>query len=274
MTLTQESSERTWRGITSLSPSTRQFVHQQLQDLPMDRRFQGALCWMLSLLAIVTLWIWNWQLFLATGIGISVMVLVYLAHDWNWQAPLFMLRQFLNGPHRQLILAVSSGCLATLTAYIAASVWTNSQSGWVAAGAILQGLVTIGILFLLLWNLLQHQVNSDRKLFTCLLADLTAVDPLKRLIAVRQLSHLAIDPACQPNDRVTITDSFRLLLERESEVVVQDAVWEGLQGVGDRCKLYPRFADRSPDRRQKTVSSSKRSRRRSPALSYRHCPED
>jgi len=49
------------------------------------------------------------------------------------------IRRFLNGSNRQLTLAAVSGGIATLSTYMAASIWID-YSPWIAAGAILQGL--------------------------------------------------------------------------------------------------------------------------------------
>ena len=274
MNLSQHSSLRRWRGMSPLLFSAQRCIQKTLKQLP-TIQLQGKLSWLLALIAIAAMWMWNWQLFLSTGVGISAMVVAYLARDWHWQTHLSNIRQFLAGPHQHIIVAVSSGGVATLSTYIATSVWLNSSSNWVATGTILQGLGTISILFLLLWNLRQTQVTSDQTLFNAMLTDLTAADPLKRLIAVRQLNRLVTNNRFQQSDRVTLTESFRLLLDREAETAVQDAVWEGLQILStDRTLNRNRFAERPLVQHRSIAATHKRCRKRSAAIPYQRSSDN
>jgi len=65
---------------------------------------------------------------------------------------------FLNG---QSPVAAVSGGIATLSTYMAASIWIDSDSPWIAAGAILQGLGTLATLILLVWQIISWQASRE-----------------------------------------------------------------------------------------------------------------
>jgi hypothetical protein len=196
-------------------------------------RFREPGGWLFGLTVVVAMLLCNWRLFLATGVGVFVLMLVYLMQEWDWQVNLSDLRRFLSGSNRQLTLAVGSGGVATLSTYIAVSIWIDSDSSWIAAGAILQGFGTLATLLLLVWQIINRQANRDEAKLNAMLADLTDVDPLKRLIAVRQLIQWGTDSQLERHTRRHLADYFCLMLNREQETVVRDAVLEGLQVFGN-----------------------------------------
>jgi len=184
----------------------------------------------ISLLAIViAMLLWNWKLLLALVVGISVMLFTYSLQRWKWQLRWSEIQKLINGPNRQLILAVSSGGIATFSTYMAAAIWVDSHSPWIAAGAIVQGLGTLLTLVLLLWQIVSRYTNQEADLFEKLLLNLTEQDPLKRLIAVRQLtkfiSRQSVDPALQQE----VAQCLQLLLTKEEETIIRDAAFESLQ---------------------------------------------
>jgi len=196
-------------------------------------RLKGPGGWLLSLTVVVAMLFWNWKLLLATSAGILVMLLVYLMQEWDWQVHWSDLRRFLNGSNRQLALAVGSGGMAALSTYMAASIWVESDSPWIAAGAILQGLGTLITLILLVWQIVSRQASRNETKLNGMLTNLTDSDPLKRLIAVRQLTHWGGETQLDPAQRRQIADYFYLMLNREQETVVRDAVLDGLQALGN-----------------------------------------
>jgi hypothetical protein len=190
---------------------------------------------MLALTVVVAMLLWNWQLLLATGTGVLVMLLVYLMHDWDWQVHLSSLRQFFSGSNRELelSLAIGSGGIAAFSTYLAISIWADSNSPWIAAGAILQGFGTLATLILLVWQIINRAANRDEANLNRIVTELTHADPLKRLIAVRQLTRLMEKQRLEPSQRRTVTECFRLMLSQEQEPVVRDAVFGGLQVLED-----------------------------------------
>jgi hypothetical protein len=196
-------------------------------------RFRGPGGWLLSLTVVVAMLFWNWKLLLATSAGILVMVLVYLMQEWDWQVHWSGIRRFLNSSNRQLALAVGGGGVAAFSTYMAASIWVESDSPWMAVGAIFQGLGTLMALVLLIWQIVSRQASREEARLNGMLMNLTDSDPLKRLIAVRQLTHWGTETWLEPSHRRQIADYFCLMLNRESETTVRDAVLEGLQSLGN-----------------------------------------
>lgn len=203
-------------------------------------RFRGPGGWLLGLTALAALLLWNWKLLVATGTGVLVMLGVY-AVLWNWNAIQSELRQFFRGANSHLATAAGTGSVAILSTYMAETIWEHSENHWIAAGAILQGLGTMAILVLLAAQMISGQGRRDEASFNALVTDLTDADPLKRLIAVRQLTGLAASHRLDRTDLNATLDCFRLMLGRESEPLVRDAILNGLQAL-DTSKQLPQGA--------------------------------
>ncbi len=194
-------------------------------------RFKGREGWLFALAGIVALWMWNGKLLMATSTGVLVMLAVYSLQARKWQRLRSQLSHVLSGSNRQMTLAVSSGGFATLSTYIAVSLWMESENHWLATAAILQGLGTMATLSLLVWHVCNRQSSRDERHFDNLVADLTHADSLKRLIAVRQLTRLAIAERSDGSQQRAALDYFRLMLSREAEPLVRDALLDGLQAL-------------------------------------------
>ncbi len=198
-------------------------------------------------LAVVTLaavwgW-WNSQLLFSTGLGIAAMMLVYRGQSRDWQLVRSNLEQFWDGPNRRFVLAVGTGGMATLGAYMSLAIWADSSSHWMALSVILQNLGTIAIAGLLLRQALSLGSSKDEATLDRILADLTDADPVKRLIAVRQMTDLVnnggfdhpssvTSSLAEPSKRIArarAAECFRLMLSREPEALVRNALIEGLQ---------------------------------------------
>lgn len=182
------------------------------------------------LTVIVAMLMWNWKLLLATGVGVGIMVLVYSMQYWRFSLRWSDLQRWLNGPNRQLTLAVASGVIATLTTYMAATVWSDSDSAWLAAGSILQGLGTLLTIILLVWQIVNFYTQQQESKFDELLVKLTHTDPLERLIAVRQVSKLVTRDRIDSMQQTTM-QCLQLLLLRETETVIREAVLDSLQAL-------------------------------------------
>lgn len=191
--------------------------------------------WLLGLTVAFALMFWNWKLVLATIVGMLVMWLVYRLQFCNWQSYWSNLRRLFGGANRQLTIAVGSGGLATLCTYMAVSIGVDTNSPWIAAGTMLQGFGTLAILVLLIWVFSDRFACSDRAKLDQVLADLTHTDPLKRLIAVRYLisSVRRFDVSHQRH----FADCFRLMLSREEEAVIRDAVLDGLKALENNLQM-------------------------------------
>lgn len=206
----------------------------------------------LALVALGAVWgLWNSQLLFSTGLGIAAMILVYRGESREWQLLRSQVEQFWDSPNRRFVLAVGTGGIAALVAYMSLAVWADSESHWMAASLILQNLGTIAIAGLLLRQALSLGASKDEAALDRILADLTDADPVKRLIAVRQMTDLVNSggfgrrssvkslPA-KPRNRIALTraaECFRLMLSREPEALVRNALLEGLQTWDDTYGL-------------------------------------
>lgn len=227
------------------------FLVSALQELPLDDLAQqvnrqigrqwrsGSGVWLLFGAGALGLLYWNGRLFIATGAGIGVMAIVYLLHDWQPKVNLSALRKVLDGWNQPFIVSTGAGAIATFTTYLAASVWVNAENHWIASGAILQSMGTLGVLLLLVTQRLNRREQQLRLSYHQLVSDLVHDDPLKRLIAVRQLTDIVSVLEDEERDRRPgvprkptrheIADYFRLMLHREDDAIVRDAIYDGLQ---------------------------------------------
>jgi hypothetical protein len=202
------------------------------------KRFCGPGGFLGFLTIVVAMLLWNWKLLLALLIGVGVMVLVYSMQGWDWQLRWSKIREFLDSSNRRLVLAVLSGGVATVSTYMAAAIWVDSHSQWIAAGAIAQGMATLLTLILLVWQLVNFYGNREEDHLDRLLVNLTEKDPLKRLIALRQLTKLITRKRVDSSAQQDVVECLQLLLSREEEVVIREAAFKSLQAC-DRLQLLP-----------------------------------
>lgn len=189
--------------------------------------------WVLGLMVGIAMLVWQWQLLLATGVGVGAMALIYLLQTTDWPVKILRGWQWLSRSHQQLTLAVGGGSLAAVGTYMAASLWVESDRPAMALTMILQGLGTLTTLGLLSWQLLNRTPLASETQFNQWLRDLTDTDDLKRLIAVRQLTHWATTTPVDRSQSQAIQDYFHRLLGRETDPTLRNAILEGLQALED-----------------------------------------
>jgi hypothetical protein len=180
---------------------------------------------------VVAMLFWNWKLLLALVIGVGLMLLAYSMPEWKGQLRWSKIQHFLNGPNRRLVLAVISGGIATVSTYMAAAIWVDTPSHWIAASAIVQGLGTLLTLILLLWQIVSRYANQKEDTFDQWLLNLTEQDPLKRLIAIRQLTKLSTRQQIDATLQQDVVKCLQLLLTKEEEAVIREAAFESLQAL-------------------------------------------
>jgi len=192
--------------------------------------------WLLVSVGAMTLMFWNGRLVLATGVGVAVVLFLRHYQKRQIEYPSVLLKQF-NRFNNPVSLAIASGGLVSFSTYLAASIWVESSNAWIAIGSLLQGAGTVGVIFLLIRHLLDHQAHSKQPDSADLVNDLTHREALKRLIAVRQLIAIAINLEASHPQRKELRDYFRLMLRSENEPIVRDAVIAGLQLLTQREQL-------------------------------------
>jgi hypothetical protein len=248
------------------APSSDQdFLTDFLQSLlPSDSKvlthvpkpFRRSVRWALIGAGTTCLLAWNGRLVISTGAGLGMLWLAYTIKDSHWRAAIADLVNAIEGLNQRLLLSVLSGMGATFGTYVALSIWLDTQNHWLAAGMILQGTATMGALGLLLWqNWGRWQLGAKPQpvfdLTQCL-QDLTNPDPLKRLIAIRQINpqipHL-------PQEQAHIAEYFRILLSRETDEMICEAILEGLALLSQSQSLKQFDRKRRPSMPQ-TVSQT------------------
>lgn len=189
-------------------------------------KFKRFSSWAFFFFGILLMWIWNWKLLLATAVGAFLMLLVYSFQKYNWQIYLSRWQSFLERSNRQLLFAVVSGGMGAFGTYLATSIWTDSENPWLAAGSLLQGLGTLLTLGLLLVHMFKDKRDRDESKFDRALTDLTDLDPLKRLIAVGKIRKALEKDSLNRQERDRLIECFQLMLRREEELTIRNAVLE------------------------------------------------
>jgi hypothetical protein len=162
---------------------------------------------------------WNGRLVVSTGAGLGTIWLAYSLRESAWRAAITDLVNSLEGIDRRIT-------------YTVLSIWLATQNHWLATGMILQGTVTMGALGVLLWQKLQPSAQKSGLLQY--IQDLTDVDPLKRLIAVRQINQLFTQ---HPEQQADITEFYQVLLTREPDRLVREALMDGLQVMTTQASI-------------------------------------
>jgi hypothetical protein len=220
---------------------------QVLQPLPPSWR--KSVRWTAIGLGSALLLTWNGRLVLATGAGLGTMWLAYTLRESAWRAAVTDLVNALQGIDRRITLSILAGAGATFGTYTALSIWLESQNHWLATGMILQGTVTMGAIGVLLWQKLQPSPRQSGLLQY--VQDLTDADPLKRLIAVRQINQLFKQHPAQQAD---IAEFYQVLLTREPDRLVQAALMDGLQAMTTESSIAAaRTTTFKPPRRRAPV---------------------
>ncbi|MDJ0744973.1 MAG: ATP synthase subunit I [Xenococcaceae cyanobacterium MO_167.B27] len=174
-------------------------------------------------------WCWNWKLLLATVVGIGLMLLVYLVQTHHFNKYWRIFQRLLTGYNRKFTLAVTSGGIGVFITYMVASIWADSENHWLATGSILQGLGTLATLLILGWHFWGNQNQKQETRFNELSQDLTASDPLKRLIAIRQLTLLVSSNQVSREYHVWLVEYYHLMLSQPQETLVKEALLDGLE---------------------------------------------
>jgi hypothetical protein len=175
---------------------------------------------------------WNGRLVVSTGAGLGTIWLAYSLRESAWRAAITDLVNSLEGIDRRITLSILAGAGATLGTYTVLSIWLTTQNHWLATGMLLQGTVTMGALGVLLWQKLQPSAQKSGLLQY--IQDLTDVDPLKRLIAVRQINQLFTQ---HPEQQADITEFYQVLLTREPDRLVREALMDGLQVMTTQASI-------------------------------------
>ncbi|NEO28318.1 MAG: ATP synthase subunit I [Kamptonema sp. SIO4C4] len=209
-------------------------LERQLWSKLRSRQFRLLCLWAAGSVGFLFLLLWDWKLVLATSLGIGAMWSVYLLQGWDWQRLESRWRHFLQSRERRFIIAVGSGGLATFSTYLAASIWLHVENRWVATGLIFQGAGILLTLLVLAWRLLVRPSEQAEVQFDRLVLQLNDVDPLRRLILVRQLTKLVQKLGREQTQQ--LCDYFQVMLTQEEDSRVRESLLMSLQSLMSRPK--------------------------------------
>jgi hypothetical protein len=187
--------------------------------------------WLIAFLVLASWAYLDGKLLVSTALGIAVMGLIYRLQGNDqglWQ-----------GWNHQLTFLLLSGGLTTFSVYVSTGIWLEAEQPWLASGLLLQNIGLVGIISFLAWQMQAVQTKTPGDDLTLLLDQLTFDDPLKRLIAVRQVRDYVLsgklsnkgDRPSQPlsMSKSHVVDCFRVMLSKESDPLVKEAILESLQ---------------------------------------------
>jgi hypothetical protein len=245
--------------VTQATPHFDRFLHW-LQDaaapvltsrqfLRWRDRLKTAQGWLLSGAVLLLLLRVNWQFVLSIGLGLAVLLWLYLMQQGWWQQPQRTWQRtwqkLWSRANRSLTVATIGGLVTMGGSYVTLGIWRETDRFWLATGVILEGVLLVAVLGLLIWQMmgqrLDHSVSlqeqRDRST-SQFFADLSDADPLKRLIAIRHLTHsLSQSSDDLPMTAADLADCLRLMLNRETEPSVCRALLEGLQRLNSVPQL-------------------------------------
>ncbi|MDY6938322.1 MAG: hypothetical protein SWY16_11700 [Cyanobacteriota bacterium] len=203
--------------------------------LPSPARLKESQGWLFGM-GVLIMVLWNPQLTVSLGMGVLAMFVSYSIGRWNWHPIRQLANELFSSANRQLTIAIVCGILAALGTYLVLALWMGMESHALALAVILQGMATLAILAVLLRAELVRGSRENSlgfENFDGYLDRLADVDPLCRTIAVRQLIRALNENRLDRSQQQTIAESFRLMLRREPEPIVRNAILEGLTALGE-----------------------------------------
>ncbi len=228
-----------WRYFLSVVHALplREICIELSNQLPGSGR-QHSRRWLAAAAGAIALFFWNGRLCLALGVGAIVTGLLSSQSREFIPLQLTHLQRRFEQLHPSTSLALVGGCTGFIT-YLATSIWVESQSHWLAAGMLLQGVGTVAALAVLTHHIAQRSVAEPKQTQSLSVVDLTDEAPLRRLIAVRQLTQMAIELEMNHPQRQELLDYLHLMERYETEPLVRAAVRSGCQQLAPTRQLHP-----------------------------------
>ena len=213
-------------------------VHQAAAGQERVKRWQQATriseepLWWRSLLPIsfLILALWNWRLAGAIAIGSFTMNAIFAFQTPAWQQRWQQWQHRLQGQNLIVTIAVAGGSLAMLGSYIAFSLWQLAGDRWLGIALVTQGVVTVSIAVLLLWQV-WHRSQPDREQFSFqeLLQGCVDPSPVKRLLAAHHLQLQLHNGTLSGQQQQLAVDCLQLAIADETEALVREALLAALQ---------------------------------------------
>jgi hypothetical protein len=202
----------------------------ELQQGANRQRLQKLLPVIAALLGVAALWHWQGSLLVAGLAGGSGSLALYrlLHQPRSLQTLTRQIQRWLRHPQAPLYLSGASGVGILLISYSALAVWQDLQSPWLALMLLTQEVGVLVVLGLAVGLMLTRSQGSPNHTFERCTTGLLHRDAMRRLMAVRQLTQLANQDALTSQERSQAIDYLRLLIRKETEPLVRNAIREGL----------------------------------------------
>ncbi len=197
----------------------------------------------LSIAALI-LWRWNGALTLALFLSGGGSYLLHHLLQQKKQIPWRTVRQWLNSPQAPLALSVGAGVALLVVSYSALAIGQDLNSPWLALVLLTQEMSIALVLGLAIWLMLSRQ-STPVHFFDRCVAGMLHRDELRRLMAVRQLTDLAIQDELSPRERSHALDYLQLLARKETEPLVNQAIQEGLAILAPASSPQPQLSAES-----------------------------
>lgn len=169
---------------------------------------------------------------LAATAGLGATALTTQLQQQDLTATWRKLSQRFEGPQRLLAIAVLSGGATAFSTYVMASVWAATENHWLATASLMQGAGVLGLLALVSWQAMQRPLLKVDRDYDRLLWNLTTPNPLKRLMAVRQLArHYRRYTRSQQTE---LQDYFLMLLDDEAHPKVRSGLLSAIEHFQDQ----------------------------------------
>lgn len=238
-------SSQLWQLVSWLEDTT---THPADRHNRVERRPGGSAGWLFGTIALLLLIMSNWRLVLATGVGLTTTAVIYIALQEGWTLPATW-RQWWLPANRPVTLAIASGGVATLSSYLAIALWSEVHHPGLAMGILLQGAGMLAVFLILAWQALHQTANQTEAQLHTILQNLTEADPLQRLVAIRQATDWASkrqEGQSPISIHAYLADCFRLMLTRETDPVLRNALLDGLQSLNQPSQLSQGTAPLKP----------------------------
>jgi hypothetical protein len=205
-----------WIDLLQESSATRQWI---------NRKAFPAIA---TTIVAIVLWRWNGALVLALLMASSGSFVFHRILHSPKQSSGHNLRQWLRHAQAPLILSFASGIALLIFSYIALGIVQDLHSPWLALMLFTQEMGILAVLGLAIRSLSMQESSGSVLSFDRSLAGMLHRDPLRRLMAVRQLAKLAIQDKLNSQERSQADEYLQLLARQESDPFVNRAIQEGL----------------------------------------------
>lgn len=205
----------------------------------LDREQSLKSLWLVVGLLLLLLGFWEWQLSLALLVGIALVAVILGWPEWRWRWQQ-LVRWLSEQQLGQVVLAVVAGSAMVLICYTVLEIATQTQDHWVGIALAGQGLATVGLLAVLAGSRWQQSRSQQQQHLAILLQQLTALDPIYRLTAIRQIQEYFWQQTPTPPQILLTLDSLKLALEQEQHTTVRGALLDALDTWQPRTLRYYR----------------------------------